>query len=320
MTHRLALLALPVLALSAVPAQAASPFGADVALIIPGNWTQETVPRDDTVPFPVDASPVIRIGDGPLMQMGEGVEARLFHLPDGGVPVRVDVTLDVSTFPMPGGSVDWIRLVPDELLVDGDRYELRFEAPIEDGEEPDPNADERIGNQFMPVEFVAGPADARAPISPDIDVRVRDHGFQPATPFRNSSHQHSINIDVVVDDADFAPHDTWIFFEVEEDFDGDVADLNPTRWVAPSILTGDQVEVATWFYNAPDDDGRRCVVGATEDAYGALAASDVVCADPVNAACDGCSSAGPSKGGALAILGMLFAVGSRRRRFTTHFA
>jgi uncharacterized protein (TIGR03382 family) len=132
-----------------------------------------------------------------------------------------------------------------------------------------------------------------------------------------TSHSHSINVDVVVADADFAPHDTWLFFGVQEDFDGDVADLIPTRWIVPSILTEDEVNVASWHYGAPSDDGRRCVIAATEDAYGALDSSDPVCGDPTSAACDGCSSVGPSKGGALAILGMILAVGSRRRRFAT---
>jgi uncharacterized protein (TIGR03382 family) len=311
MTHRFPLL-IPVLAASfALPAQAASPFG---DMPIEGNWTLETVPRDDSVPFPLDAFPVIRIGDAPLSQMGEA-EPTIFHLPTSGDPARLRVSIESVTVPMPGGSIDWIRIFPDELLVDGERYELRFQAIVADGAEPTEDA-MRAADQFIQVQFVAGPSDARAPIAPDHEVRVLDHGLVSNGPFSGATHRHSINVDVSVADADFAPHDTWLLFEVQEDFDGDVADLDPTRWVAPAILTSDETVISSWTYRAPNDDGRRCVIAATEDAYGAIDASDAVCADPISAACDGCSSVGPSKGGAAAILGMMFAVGSRRRRST----
>ncbi len=320
MNHRLALLALPALALSALPAQAASPFNADVALVIAGNWTQETVPRDASTPFPLDASPVIRIGDGPLGQMVAGVEGAVFHVPDdGSEPVRLDATIDTRTVPMPGGTVDWIRITPDELLAEGESYRLRLVAPLTDDADPEEQAREQefVDNNLLPVDFIAGPPRDDAPIAPDATIRVLDHGARPGSPFNPPIHNHSTIVDIPVAEADFDAHDTWVFFQVEEDFAGDVADLSPHRWTTPAILTDDQVEVTSWQYPAPTDAGRRCVVAATEDAYGALAASDVQCADPVNAACDGCSSAGPSRGGLAAILGMVLAVGSRRRRFST---
>lgn len=284
-------------------------------MTIAGNFSVESVPVSDAEPFPLDASPVIRMGDGPFLGLGVQPVPALFHLVDGIDPVRLAITLDTTELQMFGGILSWHRLHPDELLIEDERYVLQF-VPGEDAE-PDENAQVNLDRSFPPVEFVAGPPDDTAPLAPDHSVHVTDHGSRPAGPFSafsRATHDHSINVSVVVADASFSFHDTWLFFEVDEDFSGDVADLQATRWLAPELLTDDVVEIASWSYPKPADDGRRCVVAATEDAYGAIATSDVVCADPVLAGCEGCSSAGATPGSRIAILAMLLGVASRRRR------
>lgn len=310
MTRHLTLLAVSVLVTAfAQPSYGAFGGNRDV---IDGNWTVDTVPRDDSAPFPLDASPWIRVGNGPTDMMQGETEAALFHLPLDGEPVRLTVELDSEDHGMPGGFVSWIRLHPDALLVEGERYQLRF-IQAGDAETP-PDVQERMDNLFVPVEFIAGPTDDTSPRAPDHSVRVLDNGLQGGSVFQEPSHIHSTRVDVIVADADFAPHDTWLFFMVLEDFDGDVSDLRPERWTSPGFLTADQVEVAAWSYIHRGGDGRQCVVSVTEDVYGATDESAPVCADPVNAACDGCSSAGPTRGGLLAILSMVFVLGTRRRR------
>jgi hypothetical protein len=277
---------------------------ADAAFVVgpTEDFTAESVPADGAV-FPADAAPLIRVGDGHFRRLIDAVPTLIHVATDLVVPAG----FEQRSFTTESGSVEWLRLPPDELLIEGDEYVLGFIDP-ETGE---------FTNSFPPRTFEAGPPDTRIPVAADIDVHIVDEGSQPGYLGRSGPvsgrHRHRLHVSSDVDSADFGIHDTWMLFQVSEDFDGDLGSTPPKRWLMPAEFPG-ETDIASWDYDAPDGDGRRCAVAATEDAYGAIATSDVVCADPVLAGCEGCSSAGATPGSRIAILAMLLGVASRRRR------
>ena len=166
---------------------------------------------------------------------------------------------------------------------------------------------------MRPVEFEAGPPDSSELLVPSPTVRFLDHGLVPLG-FGRSMHEQSMHLDVVMADADFGAHDTWLIFEVAEDSTGDLDDAAPSRWLSPALMTPEAAEVASWRFARVNSVSTRCVVLVAENAYGAQAASDTVCADLLPVACDGCSSGGAPGGGAGGLLLLAGACAVRRRR------
>ena len=110
----LAIVSLTVLGLvgsgpSVASADAAFPVGQ--GMVIAGNFSVESVPVSDAEPFPLDASPVIRMGDGPFLGLGVQPVPALFHLVDGIDPVRLAITLDTTELQKAEGGVTCCSLI-----------------------------------------------------------------------------------------------------------------------------------------------------------------------------------------------------------------
>lgn len=311
MRHALFLAVLLVPAAATAQEEPFAPGGnADIAIAIVGDFTLESAPGSDGETFPHDASPLVRIGDGVRFQeFGDReIAPALYHL-DGFGEVLVDAEPDVRTFGTFSGSVDWIRLDPVEPMVEGDLYRLRLVSVTDAEVTIDDDLDQRFS-----VDFTAGPSVSDAPIAPTPSPVVIDMGPTPGSPWSGPSHNHRLETHVVVADADFGPHDTWLVFEVEEGGEAQ-ADSAPNRWVDPNAFGSSETLIASWSYPAPQGDGRKCVQIGVEDAYGEFVTSDVVCADPVSQACAdaGCSAANSPGASALGLL-LAVGLGLRRRR------
>ena len=309
--HRPALLALIVLWAAPSPARACSP-------VEPGSWVATSIPLADDPAFPHDAAPLVRLGDMTRQSLPTGAAPILLdHSTDP--PTEVPVTLDSEERAEPSsqGSVLWTRVVSDAPLVPDREYGLRLTAP-----DVDAAAQDGMDGLFPPVRFRTTRSFIdQEPRAPDIWIQVLDPGPRPPTPNGNcggdaGGHDHTLEVHLD-GDADPLPHHVWRFFEVDEGTTPDLESLahREALHAAPLMpFVEEGRALVAWTYPAPEeDDERKCVVSATEDAYGRLSDPGAPqCADPVASCAAGCSVTEPRA--RAAGWGLLLLAGVRRTR------